>query len=275
MPRTYRINEIFYSLQGEGFWTGTPAVFVRFSACNLRCPFCDTDFNSFSELTVPEIISAAATALAGQKQCRRTPFSGNAASLRPLPLSSSSSLCDNSLPAGPSRRVGITGPPEISDLRGVFPGVDTPSALLPPSEHVAAASGAPMVVLTGGEPGLQVDAELVEAFHQAGFRVHIETNGTRALPEGIDWVTLSPKSGLPGVVGDAAVVLERADEIKVVFSEGDDPSRWAAFPATWHFLQPCDAADVTKANTVAAIRYCQEHPLWRLSLQTHKLLGIR
>jgi len=261
MPRTYRINEIFYSLQGEGFWTGTPAVFVRFSACNLRCPFCDTDFNSSSELTVPEIISAAATALAGQKQCRRTPFSGNAASLRPLPLSSSSSLCDNSLPAGPSPCP--------------CPGVDTPSALLPPSEHVAAASGAPMVVLTGGEPGLQVDAELVEAFHQAGFRVHIETNGTRALPEGIDWVTLSPKSGLPGVVGDAAVALERTDEIKVVFSEGDDPSRWAAFPATWHFLQPCDAADVTKANTVAAIRYCQEHPLWRLSLQTHKFLGIR
>ena len=134
------------------------------------------------------------------------------------------------------------------------------------------------MVLTGGEPGLQVDEVLMEKLHEAGYRIHIETNGTETLPEGIDWVTLSPKEDVPELKGDAKVVLERADEVKVIYAEGDDPARWAAFPATWHFLQPCDVGGdpaQSRLNAEATVSYILAHPLWRLSLQTHKLLGIR
>lgn len=135
----------------------------------------------------------------------------------------------------------------------------------------------PVVVLTGGEPGLQVDEALVEALHGAGYRVHIETNGTVPLPEGIDWVTLSPKEDVAEWKGEGRVVLEKADELKVIYAEGDDPVRWAKFPATWHFLQPCDIAGdpaQNRRNTEATVAYILQHPKWRLSLQTHKLLGI-
>lgn len=184
--KRYRVNEIFYSLQGEGFWTGTPMLFVRLSGCNLRCPFCDTDHSAFTEMSADEMVAAA------------------------LPFS--------------ARRI----------------------------------------CLTGGEPSLQADDALIQAFHQAGFQVHIETNGTHALPEGIDWVTLSPKS---------AIVLKKADELKLVFSDGARPDEWIDFPATWHFLQPCDLGGV--ANIGPTIDYIKKHPAWRLSLQTHKLLNIR
>lgn len=198
---SYRINEIFYSLQGEGFWTGTPAVFVRFSGCNLRCPFCDTAHQAFTPMSADDILAACSKAAEG-----------------------------------------------------------------------------PVVVLTGGEPGLQVDAALIEVLHGAGYRVHIETNGTVALPGGIDWVTLSPKEDVPGLKGEGRVVLEKADEVKAVYAEGGDPERWAAFPAQWHFLQPCDEpGDPAKSrrNTEATVEYIKRHPQWRLSLQTHKYLNIR
>ncbi|MBQ9194466.1 MAG: 7-carboxy-7-deazaguanine synthase QueE, partial [Bacteroidales bacterium] len=136
-----KVNEIFYSLQGEGFWTGTPMVFVRLSGCNLRCPFCDTDHAGYEELSADEVVLKA-LALAGD--CRR-------------------------------------------------------------------------ICLTGGEPSLHADAALVTAFHEAGFHLHMETNGTRPLPAGIDWVTLSPKEDVPGLVGNGRVVLEQADELKLVF----------------------------------------------------------
>jgi len=184
----YKVNEIFYSLQGEGYWTGTPMVFVRFSGCNLVCPFCDTDHRNYLEMSKEEILSEVLS-LSGT--CRR-------------------------------------------------------------------------VCLTGGEPSLQADGSLVEGLHRAGFAVHVETNGTRPLPEGVDWVTLSPKS---------AVVLERADEVKVVFPD-PGTERWAAFPAAWHFLQPCDGPELEQ-NTAEALAYIKSHPFWRLSLQTHKYLGIR
>ena len=196
----YRVNEIFYSLQGEGFWTGTPMVFLRFSGCNLQCPFCDTDHGGFRELSREEIV----------------------AEIRQV--------------GGACRRVCITG----------------------------------------GEPSLQLDTALVETLHEAGLRIHVETNGTRVLPEGVDWVTLSPKTDVKGLKGDGTVVLDKADEVKVVY-EGGVEEKWAAFPAAWHFLQPCDTGDEAKNQAILAetIDHIQRHPAWRLSLQTHKLLKIR
>ena len=186
----YRVNEIFFSLQGEGFWTGTPMVFVRLSGCNLSCPFCDTDHSAFTQMSADAIV-AEALRLSGE--CRR-------------------------------------------------------------------------ICLTGGEPALQADERLIKAFQEAGFAVHMETNGTRPVPESVDWITLSPKEG-------GRVVLEKADEVKLVLSSGVDPSPWLDFPASWHFLQPCDVNGVM--NTEETIGYIHAHPRWRLSLQTHKLLGIR
>ena len=193
----YRVNEIFYSLQGEGFWTGTPMVFLRLSGCNLKCPFCDTEHGSFREMTAEEIV------------------------------------------------------------------------------REMQAYGCGRACVTGGEPSLQLDKELVDALHDAGFRIHVETNGTRPLPEGVDWVTLSPKTDVPGLKGDGTVVLEKADELKVVYAGGVD-EKWAAFPAEWHFLQPCDVGDPEKNRAILAetIDHVRRNPLWRLSLQTHKLMNI-
>ena len=192
----YRVNEIFYSLQGEGFWTGTPMVFLRLSGCNLKCPFCDTEHGSFREMTAEEIV------------------------------------------------------------------------------REMQAYGCGRACVTGGEPSLQLDKELVDALHDAGFRIHVETNGTRPLPEGVDWVTLSPKTDVPGLKGDGTVVLEKADEVKVVYAGGVD-EKWAAFPAEWHFLQPCDVGDPEKNRAILAetIDHVRRNPLWRLSLQTQKLMN--
>jgi organic radical activating enzyme len=193
----YRVNEIFYSLQGEGFWTGTPMVFVRLSGCNLQCPFCDTDHFAYTEMSASQIVSE---------------------------VRSCSDTCTR-------------------------------------------------ICLTGGEPCLQADDALLEAFHAAGYTVHMETNGTRPVPSGVDWVTVSPKNQVTGLQGNGTVVLKKADELKLVLAPGVDPSEWASFPATWHFLQPCDSAG--HMNTEETITYIQSHPIWRLSLQTHKLLNIR
>ena len=189
----YSINEIFYSLQGEGFWSGTPMIFVRFSGCNLKCPFCDTDHSMKMQLS-------PAALLAMVRDC-----------------------------GGDCRRI----------------------------------------CLTGGEPALQVDAVLVELLHSAGYTLHIETNGTKDFPEGIDWITVSPKTA---VFDDnrADVVLKKADELKLVYTPGCSPALWEDFPAPWHFLQPC-----SMQNTAEVINYILSNPLWHLSLQTHKYLDIR
>ncbi len=123
------------------------------------------------------------------------------------------------------------------------------------------------VVCTGGEPLLQLDAPLVAALHATGFEVAIETNGTLLPPPGIDWVCVSPKAG-------AALVLRSGQELKLVYPQkGLPPENVAGLAFRHFFLQPMDGPDRIR-NTDLALRYCLEHPRWRLSLQTHKLLGI-
>jgi 7-carboxy-7-deazaguanine synthase len=123
------------------------------------------------------------------------------------------------------------------------------------------------VVCTGGEPLLQLDGALLEELHRHGFEVAIETNGTLPVPDGVDWVCVSPKAG-------AELVTTRGDELKLVFpQEGAEPHRFEQLGFQHFFLQPMDGPE-REANTTAALHYCLSHPRWRLSLQTHKLLGI-
>jgi len=211
---TYLVKEVFYTLQGEGMNTGRPAVFCRFSGCNLWtghehhrqgaiCRFCDTDF------------------------------------------------------------VGTDGPGG-----GHF---CDPATL---ADHVASAwvteQGQPFVVCTGGEPLLQLDGPLVDALHDRGLVVAVETNGTVALPASerpIDWVCVSPKAG-------AELVLTRGNELKLVYPQaGAPPEQFEQLGFDHFLLQPMDGPDRESA-TLQAITYCKQRPLWRLSLQTHKFLGI-
>ncbi len=127
--------------------------------------------------------------------------------------------------------------------------------------------GAPLVVCTGGEPLLQLDEPLIDALHDAGFHVAVETNGTLNAPDGLDWICVSPKAG-------TEVVQHRGDELKLVFPQaGAEPDRYEDWDFANFLLQPMDGPD-RDANTAAAVEYCLTHPKWRLSLQTHKMLGI-
>ncbi|HJH76725.1 MAG TPA: 7-carboxy-7-deazaguanine synthase QueE [Prevotellaceae bacterium] len=189
-----RVNEIFYSLQGEGYFTGTPAVFVRFSGCNLSCSFCDTEHTSFTEMSEEDIV---------REVCAY------------------------------------------------------------PAAHV---------VITGGEPTMQLTASLVDRLHAAGKYVQIETNGTYPLPEGcrVDWITCSPKY--------RPVVLTHIDELKVVFQTPEqDMSQYDGMEAQVYSLQPCDVNDDRRNAVILkdAVEYCLSHPKWRLSLQTHKIINVR
>ena len=141
------------------------------------------------------------------------------------------------------------------------------SALQVASPDTTACPARPYVVCTGGEPLLQLDAPLVAAFHAAGFEVAVETNGTQEPPRGLDWICVSPKA-------EAPLVLRRGDELKLVFPQaGAEPERFTALPFRHFFLQPMDGP--TRAeNTRLAAEYCLAHPRWRLSLQTHKLIGL-
>jgi len=208
----YSIKEIFYTLQGEGAQTGRPAVFCRFSGCNLWsgreidrksaiCRFCDTDF------------------------------------------------------------VGSDGPGgnRFSDANLVAAAV----ADRWPQQW----DGYRFVVCTGGEPLLQLDQALVDAFHQRGFQIAIETNGTIAAPAGIDWICVSPKAG-------AELIVRRGDELKLVYPQAEvEPAQYRSLPFQHFFLQPMDGPE-RHANTRLALEYCLAHPQWKLSLQTHKTLGI-
>jgi 7-carboxy-7-deazaguanine synthase (Cx14CxxC type) len=142
------------------------------------------------------------------------------------------------------------------------------------ADHVASAwpagaDGPRYVVCTGGEPLLQLDEPLIEALHARGFEVGVETNGTRPAPRGLDWTCVSPKAGAP-------LVLTAGDELKLVYPQREpeaQPERFADLAFRHFFLQPMDGPD-RAANTAAAVAYCLAHPRWRMSLQTHKLLGI-
>ena len=210
---SYRVNEIFLSLQGEGYWTGTPMVFLRLSGCNLSCPFCDTDHASFTEMTADEIVAR---------------------------------------------------------VREVSGGCDT-------------------VCITGGEPTLQLDRELVDAISQAGYDTNLETNGTGEIPFGLSWVTVSPKTGMSGVRGDASLKIQHIDELKIVFkgwtneaSRQLEEARIESFsrlsvPAYCRFLQPCDTGNTARNRevTLQCVEYIKKHPQWHLSLQTHKFIHIQ
>ena len=128
--------------------------------------------------------------------------------------------------------------------------------------------GSRLVVCTGGEPLLQLDDQLIDAFHAAGFTVAVETNGTRKAPASIDWICVSPKAGAP-------LVQKSGSEIKLVFPQQNAmPESFENLEFENFFLQPMDGPDA-ETNTQLAIDYCMQHPKWRLSLQTHKLLGLR
>jgi 7-carboxy-7-deazaguanine synthase (Cx14CxxC type) len=156
-----------------------------------------------------------------------------------------------------------------------FVGADAGSFASPQALAVAvadlwptSATGKRLVVCTGGEPLLQLDDALTAAFHDQGFEVAVETNGSRPRPTGIDWLCVSPKAGAP-------LVLTDGDELKLVYPQPDaTPDRFAALAFRHFLLQPMDGPDLA-ANTAAAIDYCLANPQWRLSLQTHKVLGLR
>lgn len=210
-PVSYAINEIFYTLQGEGAQTGRPAVFCRFAGCSLWsgreadraravCRFCDTDF------------------------------------------------------------VGIGG----SD-GGRYPDAGALAARI--AAFWPTGEAARFVVCTGGEPLLQLDPPLIEVLHAQGFQIAVETNDTVAPPPGLDWVCVSPKAG-------ARLVVLSGDELKIVVPQpGLDPCDFAGLDFRRFSLQPMDGPDRAR-NTAWAIAFCHAHPQWRLSLQTHKLIGF-
>ncbi|HEV8578866.1 MAG TPA: 7-carboxy-7-deazaguanine synthase QueE [Thermoanaerobaculia bacterium] len=195
----YLVNEIFYSLQGEGVRAGTPNFFLRLAKCNLACKVethgfdCDTEFESGRWMNLPEIVDE----------------------LRQL-----SETCD-------------------------------------------------WIVLTGGEPALQVDREMIDALHGAGYRLAIETNGSMELPEGIDWITVSPK------VAEHAIRQRKAHEVKYVRGYGQAIPR-TVVEAEHYLISPAFEGDRLEPRTLDwCIRLCKENPPWRLSVQQHKVWKVR
>lgn len=222
-----KVNEIFYSLQGEGSFAGAPTVFVRFSGCNLNCEWCDTDSSKFTEMTDSEILEAV-------EQCYAQ---------------------------------------AVADVKPSAPAADVPEPDGEEKERdYASETVQKYVCLTGGEPGLQVDAPLVNLLHTAHYEIHIETNGTVELPPEIDWVVMSPKSSAKPAVSDP-------DEIKVVYTGQSEKeiAAWLKYPAEYYFIQPCwcEDAEQREKNIAAAVAFVETHPQWRLSLQIHKYLKLR
>lgn len=180
-PTRFKITEIFYSLQGEGRWAGTPAVFIRFSGCNLNCKWCDTDHEPQEYLTQHDIIQQ--------------------------------------IHSFPSKRV----------------------------------------ILTGGEPTLQVTPEFIDMLHEHGFVVHMETNGVNTPPENIDWLTVSPKHYWH---------VKQGHELKVIY-QGQDLDLYFDSNFQEYYLQPLSMGNIPE--TINKVKQC---PKWKLSLQIHKILDI-
>lgn len=185
-----RVNDIFYSLQGEGRNTGRAAIFIRFAGCNLKCPFCDTDFAQYEEMSDEDIL--------------------------------------NRIKSYPSR----------------------------------------FVVLTGGEPSLQVDRQLVDLLHKHGYELAMETNGTHPIVDGIDWITCSPKGNTQ---------IKRCNELKCIFEGNTQHPDDHGIIAEYKYLQPCDVQDAERNAQIVkrCFDYILQHPEWRMSLQTHKLVGFK
>ena len=236
----YTVKEIFYTLQGEGFHAGRPAVFCRFTGCNLWtgrehdrdtaiCRFCDTDFVG----TGPD----------GGRFATADELADRVAALWPQAES----------------RVR-NGPRFLKDTRSAENAVVSR----------AAENRFRFVVCTGGEPLLQMDEPLVDALHARGFQVAVETNGTQLPPRGLDWICVSPKAAAP-------LKLLNGDELKLVYPQVEPEAQPERFEhlAFRHFsLQPLDGPAQAE-NTRRAVEFCLAHPQWRLSLQTHKMLGLR
>jgi len=209
---TYSVREIFYTLQGEGINSGKPAVFCRFTGCNLWsgreqhrskaiCQFCDTDFVGVNGKGGGKFHSASELAQA------------------------------------------------VTDC---WP---------------AQVAGEKFLVCTGGEPLLQLDAELIFEFRAQGFQIALETNGTLPVPQDIDWICVSPKAGAP-------LVQTWGHELKLIYPQPYLKPEQLEHLEFKHFLLQAMDGEKRAANTQAALQYCLAHPRWRLSLQTHKLLGI-
>jgi 7-carboxy-7-deazaguanine synthase len=251
---TYTVKEIFYTLQGEGARTGRAAVFCRFAGCNLWsgreedraravCQFCDTDFIG----TGPDggKFSGATELADAIDRC----WGGHVESLKGVARQSSRARRDNQTTKSSTARKS-RGAGKAREERNR---TETPK----------------YVVCTGGEPLLQLDEALIDALHARGFEVAVETNGTKAAPAALDWICVSPKAGAP-------FVQTSGSELKLVFPQvGAPPEAFAELAFKHFFLQPMDDGPATARNTELAIDYCLRHPSWRLSIQTHKLLGLR
>jgi len=242
----YSVKEIFYTLQGEGAQTGRAAVFCRFAGCNLWsgreaervsaiCQFCDTDFADTNGPGGGKFALAADLAAAVME-------AWVAGALGKATTDPSTTLLAK----------GASGSAQD----------DKSEAKLKDC-----GDGTRFVVCTGGEPLLQMDELLIEALHAHDFEIAVETNGTVAAPQGLDWICVSPKAG-------ATLMQRTGDELKLVYPQpGAEPIEFESLAFRHFFLQPMDGTH-REANTQAALRYCLDHPRWRLSLQTHKLLGI-
>ncbi len=208
--KKYAVKEIFYTLQGEGAQAGRPAIFLRFSGCNLWsgreedrhkaiCQFCDTDFWGTD---------------------------------------------------------GHNGGKYTAQELAVFVNDLWPEG-----------AGNKYIVCTGGEPLLQLDSDLIKELHYYDFEIAVETNGTIEVPHGIDWICMSPKAR-------TEIVVRKGDEIKIVYPQGGiDPIDFQDLDYTHFYIQPMDS-ESQEDNIVQSIIFCKENPQWKLSLQTHKILGI-
>jgi 7-carboxy-7-deazaguanine synthase len=257
---SYAVKEIFYTLQGEGAQTGRAAVFCRFSGCNLWsgrdedrataiCRFCDTDFADTNGPGGGKFGSAEELAAAVEEKWM----------VRAFPP------FEHGLLEGWGTQNYSTADPSTRSLRELAQDGSAEGSAI--GSKTKPDRSRKFVVCTGGEPLLQLDALLIDALHVRGFEIAVETNGTVAAPQGIDWLCVSPKAG-------AALHQTSGDELKIVYPQPEaEPERFESLNFRHFFLQPMDGPQRVR-NTEIALRYCLEHPQWRLSLQTHKMLGI-